>query len=88
MKENRDTVLPFGTGPIASSLDAELKRHKVERQAYHGKAFVGNHVHKCCQVRHNTCTFSVKVKASYRLEVKNRISISRIIDYCPLRDNK
>ncbi len=25
-------------------------KHNVCRQAYHGKSFVGNHVHKCCQV--------------------------------------
>ncbi|XP_071787541.1 uncharacterized protein [Asterias amurensis] len=42
--------LPFGTGPIASGLDDTLKRHRVERQAYHGKAFVGNHVQKCCRI--------------------------------------
>ena len=45
------TKLAYGTGPIASNLDEVLHRYKVERQAYHGKAFVGNHVHKCCEVK-------------------------------------
>ncbi|XP_038050937.1 uncharacterized protein LOC119724100 [Patiria miniata] len=42
--------LEFGTGPITSSLDDVLQKHKVNRQAYHGKSFVGNHVNKCCQI--------------------------------------
>ena len=45
------TELEIGTGPIASSLDDVLKKHKIHRQAYHGKSFVGNHVSKCCKVR-------------------------------------
>ena len=43
--------LTYATGPIASALDQVLHDNKVQRQAYHGKAFVGNHVQKCCQVR-------------------------------------
>ncbi|XP_038062353.1 uncharacterized protein LOC119732823 [Patiria miniata] len=43
--------LPFGTGPVACGLDTVLQKHNVCRQAYHGKSFVGNHVHKCCQVK-------------------------------------
>ena len=43
--------LPVGSGPVVGCLDKTLKEHKVQRQAYHGKAFVGNHVHKCCKVR-------------------------------------
>ncbi|XP_022089228.1 uncharacterized protein LOC110978491 [Acanthaster planci] len=39
----------FATGPIASSLNDLLKKHKVCRQAYHGKFFVGNHVNTCFQ---------------------------------------
>ncbi|XP_033646390.1 uncharacterized protein LOC117305619 [Asterias rubens] len=51
MENNQGTTeLEFGTGPIASSLDGVLKKHKVNRQAYHGKSFVGNHVNKCCQI--------------------------------------
>ncbi|XP_038062594.1 uncharacterized protein LOC119733087 [Patiria miniata] len=41
--------LTYATGPIASALDRVLHDHKVQRQAYHGKAFVGNHVNKCCE---------------------------------------
>ena len=31
-------------------MDDTLKAHYVQRQAYHGKSFVGNHVHKMLQV--------------------------------------
>ena len=51
-QENTTIDLAFGTGVVASSLDEVLQKHKVQRQAYHGKAFVGNHVHKCCQVKY------------------------------------
>ncbi|XP_071796167.1 uncharacterized protein [Asterias amurensis] len=42
--------LAYGTGPVVSSLDKVLSRFHVQRQAYHGKSFVGNHVHRCCTV--------------------------------------
>ncbi|XP_071950201.1 uncharacterized protein [Antedon mediterranea] len=42
--------LPFGTGPIVTSLERVLQKNRIQRQAYHGKSFIGNHVHKCCQV--------------------------------------
>ncbi|XP_071945125.1 uncharacterized protein [Antedon mediterranea] len=41
--------LPFGTGPIVTSLERVLQKNRIQRQAYHGKSFIGNHVHKCCQ---------------------------------------
>ena len=37
-------------GPIASNLDEVLKQMGVQRHAYHGKAFIGTHVHKCLKV--------------------------------------
>ncbi|XP_038062362.1 uncharacterized protein LOC119732830 [Patiria miniata] len=48
-KEAETSQLSYATGPVASSLDKVLHTFKVQRQAYHGKAFVGNHVHKCCE---------------------------------------
>ena len=51
-KEANSADLAFGTGPIVSSLEKVLSKFNVQRQAYHGKAFVGNHVHKCCKVIH------------------------------------
>ena len=33
-------------GPIASSLDPVLNKHKITSQAYHSRSFVGNHCHK------------------------------------------
>ena len=42
------------TGKLADEqiehLDVVLKETNVERQAYHGKSFIANHVHTCCQV--------------------------------------
>ena len=38
---------PCGEGPCVQSLDRVLKLMKIERQAYFGGTFVGNHVHKC-----------------------------------------
>ena len=37
-------------GPCVQRLDEELAKMKVERQAYHGKSFVGNHVNKMLKV--------------------------------------
>nr|XP_058961399.1 uncharacterized protein LOC131788329 [Pocillopora verrucosa] len=36
-------------GPLSVHLDEVLKKMNVERQAYHGKLFIGNHVHTCCK---------------------------------------
>ncbi len=38
-----------GTGPLADSLDKALNKFGIERQAYHGSCFVGNHCHKYLQ---------------------------------------
>ena len=38
-------------GPYIEALDQTLSTIGVQRQAYFGGTFVGNHVHKCCQVR-------------------------------------
>ncbi|XP_070550088.1 uncharacterized protein [Ptychodera flava] len=40
---------PSGTLNLVQSLDKTLQRMNVKRQAYNGKSFVGNHVHKCLQ---------------------------------------
>lgn len=37
-------------GPLVQYLDTTLKEMNVERQAYHGKSFIGNHVHTWCKV--------------------------------------
>lgn len=37
-------------GPLSIHLDEVLKKMNVERQAYHGKSFIGNNVHTCCEV--------------------------------------
>ena len=42
-------ALDKSQGPLTKQLDT-LKEMNVERQAYHGKSFIGNHVHTCCKV--------------------------------------
>ena len=37
-------------GPFLASVNTSLGALHVERQAYHGATFVGNHVHKLLQV--------------------------------------
>ena len=37
-------------GPLTKHLDVVLKEMNFERHAYHGKSFIGNHVHTCCKV--------------------------------------
>ena len=32
-------------GPCEYSLDPVLQAHKIQRQVYHGGAFIGNHIH-------------------------------------------
>ncbi|XP_065652137.1 uncharacterized protein LOC136079755 [Hydra vulgaris] len=38
--------LKKGKGPCTKLIETVLRSLKVQRQAYHGKSFVGNHVHK------------------------------------------
>ena len=47
------TPCEFAThdGPFVQMLDKTLKECGVERQAYYGGTFVGNHVNKCCKVQ-------------------------------------
>ena len=39
-----------GGGPCVKGLDDVLKKCHVERKAYHGKSFVGNHVDRMLKV--------------------------------------
>ena len=36
-------------GPCSASIEPVLQRINIQRQAYHGGAFVGNHVHRALQ---------------------------------------
>ena len=38
--------LPTGSGPLVRSLEQSLQKHKIQRQKYHGKSFIGNDCHK------------------------------------------
>lgn len=42
--------LEMEQGPLVAALDSTLQEFRVHRQAYYGKSFVGNHIHKCCKV--------------------------------------
>ena len=44
--------LEISIGPCVASLDETLKELKVDRQAYHGKSFVGNHCHTMLKVNY------------------------------------
>ena len=48
-------------GPFFACLEAALQHLNVERQAYQGGTFVGNHVHKLLKVK--------IIYSSYRLEL-------------------
>lgn len=41
-----------GTGPCNRALEQALNKMHVQRQAYHGGEFVGNHVDKCLKVKY------------------------------------
>ncbi|KAI8495260.1 hypothetical protein Bbelb_272460 [Branchiostoma belcheri] len=44
-----EASLKPGKGPFCSKLDPVLQEFHVQRQAYHGKSFIGNHVDKMLQ---------------------------------------
>ena len=48
-------------GPPSVHLDEVLKKMNMERQAYHGKSFIGNHLHTCCKVTQGSL-FSHKIQ--------------------------
>ena len=43
-------LFPVEDGPCVLGLEEALAEIGVDRQAYYSGTFVGNHVHKCCQV--------------------------------------
>ena len=48
--ENLQKANKYIDGPCVQELDVVLKSKNVQRQAYHGKSFIGNHVHKMLKV--------------------------------------
>ena len=48
MKEN--PYKEMSGGPCVKNLDIVLNKCNVQRQAYHGKSFIGNHVNKMLKV--------------------------------------
>lgn len=49
-KLEQESKLHKNDGPCVKNLDDTLKLLNVERSAYHGRSFVGNHVHKLLKV--------------------------------------
>ena len=47
MQQNK---LSKTAGPCVTALNTSLKEMNVERQAYYGKTFIGNHVNKMLKV--------------------------------------
>ena len=41
-------------GPFIKGLDQALKSFHVQREAYYGGTFIGNHIHKCLKVKYFT----------------------------------
>jgi hypothetical protein len=46
-------------GPFIKGLDQALKSFHVQREAYYGGTFIGNHVHKCCSEKTPTLCASL-----------------------------
>ena len=49
-RDSTATESELKDGPFLGSLNKSLEQLQVQRQAYHGATFVGNHVHKLLQV--------------------------------------
>ena len=48
-KSKPASELKNGTGPVASNLDAVLKKHRIVQKVYNSRSFVGNHCRKYLQ---------------------------------------
>lgn len=46
----KDNKLLKTEGPCVQAIKRSLQEIGVDRQAYHGGSFIGNHVHKCLKV--------------------------------------
>ena len=68
LEENMETTKKSKSlqGPCTASIEPILQCHGIERQAYHGGALVGNHVHKALKptVVHATVSAPVAVVAT------------------------
>ena len=50
--------LDDSANPLLIGMDESLKKFKVKRQAWHGKTFVGNHIHKCLKVNFKSSLYA------------------------------
>ena len=53
--------------PCCELLEQNLQQLHIQRQAYHGGSFVGNHIHKMLQVSRNTVYFSQQLSFHFSL---------------------
>ena len=67
MSKLQKQKLPFRSGPVTSSLDKVLQKHKICVQAYHGRSFVGNHCVKYSSdiVTNELCQSVINTAAQY-----------------------
>ncbi|XP_072177060.1 uncharacterized protein [Diadema setosum] len=72
--------LPPGAGPVSSALEDVLQKLHVARQAYHGPAFVGNHVHKCLKVIWTLSAFS---KHPNNVDLLTSLVTDTVKELCP-----
>lgn len=69
-------------GPFMCALEDALQSFSVERQAYHGGSFVGNHVHMCLRVRTSQITMHVIVYINRKLQL---VSITNYMQTCNIK---
>ena len=48
-------------GPFIKGLDEALKSFQVQREAYYGGTFIGNHTNKCLKVMYAACQHTIRV---------------------------
>ena len=76
LEEMRNNLeLPLLSGPVTKHLDRVLLERKICKQAYHSKAFIGNHCHKYMQPDTITSLCNSIVKKTEELVEESDIKI-------------
>ena len=64
-----ENKMPENIGICETSLDKTLNTLGVQRQAYHGKSFIGNHCHKMLQVYTSYKILFIYTLCSQRIQI-------------------
>ena len=67
-------------GPFAQSLEKELQRNNIQRQAYHGGAFVGNHINRALQPAGRFAIANVPRKVSQRYGDRLQVDAAVVVE--------